>query len=82
MLNLGVAQRYSVLVTARNDSTPGKWAIHANMDTDMFDTVPDTLNPSTSIVVLLLIQNSLDILRHHLLDHLRLLCVYYGPRHR
>lgn len=36
-----------MLVTARND-TSANWAIHANMDTDMFDTVPDTLNPSTS----------------------------------
>ena len=43
---LAVAQRYSVLVTARND-TSANWAIHANMDTDMFDTVPDDLNPST-----------------------------------
>lgn len=53
MLNLGVAQRYSVLVTARNDTTPGKWAIHANMDTDMFDTVPPSLNPSAYLVSLL-----------------------------
>lgn len=47
LISLTVAQRYSVLVTARND-TSANWAIHANMDTDMFDTVPDTLNPSTS----------------------------------
>lgn len=47
MLSVTVAQRYSILVTALND-TSSNWAIHANMDTDMFDTVPDTLNPSTS----------------------------------
>lgn len=44
-----VAQRYSVLVTARSD-TSSNWAIHANMDTDMFDTVPDALQPSTSSI--------------------------------
>ncbi|KAG6900240.1 hypothetical protein C0993_001059, partial [Termitomyces sp. T159_Od127] len=46
LISLTVAQRYSVLVTARND-TKANWAIHANMDIDMFDTVPDTLSPST-----------------------------------
>lgn len=45
-MSIAVAQRYSVLVTARND-TSSNWVMHANMDTDMFDTVPDALNPST-----------------------------------
>ncbi|KAJ7578602.1 Fet3 protein [Mycena floridula] len=45
LISLTVAQRYSILVTARND-TSANWAIHANMDTDMFDTVPDALNPN------------------------------------
>lgn len=45
LISIAVAQRYSVLVTARND-TSTNWAIHANMDVDMFDTVPDALNPS------------------------------------
>ncbi|KAI0360410.1 Fet3 protein [Trametes cingulata] len=45
LISITVAQRYSVLVTARND-TNANWAIHANMDTDMFDTVPDTLQPN------------------------------------
>ena len=45
MDRLAVAQRYSVLVTARND-TGANWAVHANMDTDMFDTVPPALNPN------------------------------------
>jgi iron transport multicopper oxidase len=45
LLSVTVAQRYSILVTARND-TSANWAIHANMDTDMFDTVPPDLNPS------------------------------------
>ena len=40
------ASLIALLVTARND-TSETWAIHANMDTDMFDTVPDALNPST-----------------------------------
>ena len=55
LLTVTVAQRYSVLVTARND-TSANWAIHANMDTDMFDTVPPALNPST---LLSLIQTKL-----------------------
>ena len=46
LVTVTVAQRYSILVTARND-TSANWAIHANMDTDMFDTVPPALNPST-----------------------------------
>lgn len=46
MISLTAAQRYSVLVTARND-TSANWAIHANMDTTMFDTMPPALNPST-----------------------------------
>lgn len=49
LISITVAQRYSVLVTARNDTTASNWAIHANMDTDMFDTIPDALNPSTSL---------------------------------
>lgn len=47
MLSVSAAQRYSVLVTARND-TSSNWAIHANMDTTMFDTVPSTLNPNVT----------------------------------
>ncbi|PPQ74774.1 hypothetical protein CVT24_003198 [Panaeolus cyanescens] len=47
LVSVTVAQRYSVLVTARND-TSANWAIHANMDTDMFDTVPDSLNPNVT----------------------------------
>ncbi|KAH9958044.1 ferroxidase [Russula dissimulans] len=42
ILSITVAQRYSVRVTARND-TSSNWAIHANMDTDMFDKVPPGL---------------------------------------
>ncbi|KAI6021056.1 Fet3 ferroxidase [Pisolithus marmoratus] len=42
VLDLAVAQRYSVLVDARND-TSSNWMIHANMDPNMFDTVPSTL---------------------------------------
>ncbi|KAG2137407.1 Fet3 ferroxidase [Suillus bovinus] len=50
VLNLAVAQRYSVLVTARND-TSSNWAIHANMDTSMFDRVPSTLNPNITSTI-------------------------------
>ena len=46
LLSVTVAQRYSVLVTARND-TSSNWVIHANMDTVMFDKVPATLNTSS-----------------------------------
>lgn len=45
LITIAVAQRYSILVTARND-TSANWAIHANMDTTMFDTVPDALQPN------------------------------------
>ncbi|KAN0107686.1 Fet3 protein [Russula decolorans] len=45
ILGITVAQRYSVLVTARND-TSSNWAIHANLDTDMFDGVPAALQPN------------------------------------
>ncbi|KIK41685.1 multicopper oxidase [Suillus luteus UH-Slu-Lm8-n1] len=50
MLSLSVAQRYSVLVTARND-TSSNWAIHANMDTTMFDKVPSTLSPNITSTI-------------------------------
>ncbi|WFD32006.1 hypothetical protein MSPP1_003048 [Malassezia sp. CBS 17886] len=42
VLPISVAQRYSVLVTARND-TNNNWLVHANMDPDMFDQIPDDL---------------------------------------
>ncbi|KAJ7731143.1 Fet3 protein [Mycena maculata] len=47
LLTISVAQRYSILVTARND-TSANWVVHANMDTTMFDTVPDTLSPNVT----------------------------------
>ncbi|KAG8911893.1 ferroxidase fet3, partial [Tulasnella sp. 418] len=51
MISVSAAQRYSVLVTARND-TNNNWLIHANMDEGMFDGVPDTLHMNiTSKVV-------------------------------
>lgn len=46
LISVSAGQRYSVLVTARND-TDLNWAVHANMDTAMFDEVPDKLKPST-----------------------------------
>jgi iron transport multicopper oxidase len=50
MIAITVAQRYSVLVTARNDTT-NNWAIHADMDADMFDVVPGDLVLSKSRLV-------------------------------
>ncbi|KAJ7018956.1 Fet3 protein [Mycena alexandri] len=49
-LSLAVAQRYSVLVTARHNAD-ANFAVHADMDPSMFDTVPDTtiLNATASI---------------------------------
>ncbi|THU99994.1 ferroxidase [Dendrothele bispora CBS 962.96] len=47
VLSIAIGQRYSVLVTARND-TIANWAIHANMDPDMYDYVPDSLNPNVT----------------------------------
>lgn len=44
-VSLSVAQRYSVLVTARND-TNSNFLFHANFDSSMFDTVPDDLQLS------------------------------------
>ncbi|GAA6021208.1 hypothetical protein JCM11491_001607 [Sporobolomyces phaffii] len=41
-LTLSVAQRYSVLVTARND-TSSNYLVHAMFDETMFDTVPEGL---------------------------------------
>ncbi|PWN46548.1 putative iron transport multicopper oxidase [Violaceomyces palustris] len=43
MLTLAVAQRMSILVKARNDTVGLNWRIFANMDSDMFDVVPDDL---------------------------------------
>ncbi|KAG9005058.1 ferroxidase fet3 [Tulasnella sp. 427] len=48
--SVSVAQRYSFLVTARND-TSSNWLIHANMDPDMFDGVPDTLQLNITSVI-------------------------------
>ncbi|KAF8588813.1 multicopper oxidase [Ramaria rubella] len=45
LISITVAQRYSILVTARND-TGSNFVIHANLDTTMYDMVPDTLNPN------------------------------------
>jgi iron transport multicopper oxidase len=44
-IELATAQRVSVLITAKN-TTDKNFAMVGAMDTDMFDVVPDTLNPS------------------------------------
>lgn len=50
-LSISVAQRFSVLVTARNDTEPSNWKLHANMDEDMFDIVPDDLQLNISATI-------------------------------
>ena len=45
VISLTAAQRVSVLVTAKNN-TSLNYNMHASMDIDMLDTVPDTLQPS------------------------------------
>ncbi|KAG9311709.1 Fet3 protein [Chiua virens] len=45
LLSISVAQRYSILVDARND-TSSNWMIHANMDVAMFDHIPAALQPN------------------------------------
>ena len=44
---LTAAQRYSILLTTKN-STTSNFAIIGSMDTDLFDTIPDTLNPNVT----------------------------------
>lgn len=51
LVTIAVAQRYSILVQARND-TSSNWAIHVNMDTTMFDKVPPALQTSTKNLLL------------------------------
>ncbi|KAI9460784.1 Fet3 ferroxidase [Boletus coccyginus] len=61
MLSLSVAQRYSILVQARNDSS-SNWMIHADMDTTMFDQVPSTLQTNlTSSITYATGQNVTDL---------------------
>lgn len=47
-IDLTTAQRVSVLVTAKN-TTDKNYAMVGSMDTDMFDAIPEGLNPSTNI---------------------------------
>jgi len=47
LISVAAAQRYSVLVTARND-TSANWAIHVNMDTDMLDKLPPGLKTNVT----------------------------------
>ncbi|KAL9104942.1 MAG: hypothetical protein Q9163_000187 [Psora crenata] len=47
MIYLTAAQRYSVLITARNDSS-SNFAYVASMDQDLFDKIPDALNPNVT----------------------------------
>ena len=51
MLYITAAQRYGVLLTTKN-TTDENFAIHGSMDTDLFDQIPDGLNPNvTSFLV-------------------------------
>ncbi|KAF2025724.1 iron transport multicopper oxidase FET3 precursor [Setomelanomma holmii] len=47
MIYVTAAQRYSVLVTAKND-TSSNFAFVGSMDQDLFDAVPDGLNPNVT----------------------------------
>ena len=47
MLYITAAQRYSVLVTAKNN-TSSNFAFVGSMDQDLFDTVPEGLNPNVT----------------------------------
>jgi iron transport multicopper oxidase len=47
MLYLTAAQRYSVLITAKND-TSANFAIVGSMDQDLFDVIPDGLNSNVT----------------------------------
>ncbi|RAR11840.1 multicopper oxidase [Stemphylium lycopersici] len=47
MLYITAAQRYSVLVTAKND-TASNFAFMGSMDQDLFDTIPEGLNPNVT----------------------------------
>ncbi|RMZ70831.1 Iron transport multicopper oxidase FET3 [Pyrenophora seminiperda CCB06] len=47
MLYITAAQRYSVLVTAKND-TNSNFAFVGSMDEEMFDSVPEGLNPNVT----------------------------------
>src|SRR5256885_363680 len=47
MIYITAAQRYGVLLTTKNQ-TEFNYAIHGAMDTELFDTVPETLNPNVT----------------------------------
>ncbi|KAI4254903.1 MAG: hypothetical protein LQ352_002831 [Teloschistes flavicans] len=47
MIYITAAQRYSVLITTKND-TSANFAIVGSMDQDLFDAVPETLNPNVT----------------------------------
>ncbi|KAF2497204.1 iron transport multicopper oxidase FET3 precursor [Lophium mytilinum] len=47
MIYITAAQRYAVLITAKNE-TDTNYAFMGSMDEDLFDTVPATLNPNVT----------------------------------
>jgi iron transport multicopper oxidase len=47
MIYITAAQRYGILLTTKND-TSKNFAIVGSMDQDLFDRVPDTLNPNVT----------------------------------
>lgn len=49
-VTISVAQRYSILVTAKSDSTQN-WGVHINMDPVMFDSVPKDLKLNVTATV-------------------------------
>lgn len=58
-VTLSVAQRVSILVRARNDTT-SDFLLHANMDPDMFDVIPDALQLNVTSTIVYNVGNSVS----------------------
>lgn len=51
MIYISAAQRYGMLITAKND-TSTNYAMVASMDEDLFDQIPESLNPNVTSFLL------------------------------
>ena len=67
MIYITAAQRYGFLVTTKNDTSAGNFAITGSMDTDLFDTIPTDLN--TNVTSWLVYDDSKDKSIAALLDN-------------
>lgn len=81
-VSLSAAQRVSLLITAKN-STSNNYIMHADMEPDMFDTVPDDLNLNITATVIYdesaPVFNATPIAEHQLLDDTQLSPVQVIP---